>query len=92
MPERAARGERMSGLTVASDLLEVVRRIGADVAGPAAEAVDREARFPHESIAALREERMLGALVPRELGGRGATIAELGAVARRSDGSARRRR
>ena len=70
----------MSGLTVASDLQEVVRRIGADVAGPRAEAVDREARFPYESIAALRGERMLGALVPRELGGRGATIAEIGAV------------
>ena len=65
---------------MASDLLETTRRIGDDVAGPNAEAVDREARFPHEAIAALREERMLGALVPRELGGRGATIAEVGAV------------
>lgn len=70
----------MSGLSVASDLLEATRRIGADVAGPNAEAVDREARFPHEAVAALREERMLGALVPRELGGRGAAIAEVGAV------------
>ena len=32
------------------------------VAAPAADAVDRDARFPHEAIAALREERMLGAL------------------------------
>src|SRR5262249_52085066 len=38
-----------------------------------------EARFPHEAIAALREERMLGAFVPRQLGGRGATIGELAA-------------
>jgi acyl-CoA dehydrogenase len=70
----------VSGLSVASDLLEAVRRIGRDVAGPAADAVDREARFPREAIAALRDERMLGALVPRELGGRGATIAEIAAV------------
>jgi acyl-CoA dehydrogenase len=64
-------------LQVASDLLETARRIGGEVAGPAAEAVDREARFPHEAVAALREERMLSALVPKELGGRGSTIAEV---------------
>ena len=50
------------------------------MAGPAADAVDREARFPHEAIAALREERLLGVLVPSELGGRGATISEVGAA------------
>jgi acyl-CoA dehydrogenase len=66
---------------VADDLLETARRIGVEVAGPAAEAVDREARFPHEAVAALREARLLGALVPEELGGRGAAIGELAAVA-----------
>ncbi len=70
----------MSRLAVAGDLLEAARRIGAGVAGPAAEGVDRDARFPHEAVAALREERMLSAFVPEELGGRGATIAELAAV------------
>jgi acyl-CoA dehydrogenase len=57
--------------------VETARRIGEAVAAPAADAVDREARFPHEAIAALREEGMLGAFVPRELGGRGASIGEL---------------
>jgi acyl-CoA dehydrogenase len=70
----------VSRLAVAGDLLDAARRIGAGVAGPAADAVDRDARFPHEAVAALREERMLGAFVPEELGGRGATIAELAAV------------
>jgi len=70
----------VSRLAVAGDLLEAARRIGAGVAGPAAEGVDRDARFPHEAVAALREERMLSAFVPEELGGRGATIAELAAV------------
>jgi len=70
----------MTRLSVATDLLETAQRIGNEVAGPAADAVDREARFPHEAIAALREERLLGILVPGELGGRGATIAEVGAV------------
>jgi acyl-CoA dehydrogenase len=70
----------VSRLAVARDLLEAARRIGSDVAGPAADAVDRDARFPHEAVGALREERMLGAFVPVELGGRGATIAELATV------------
>ena len=38
----------------------------ADVAGPAADAVDREGRFPHEAIAALKKGRFLSAFVPRE--------------------------
>ena len=70
----------MSVLAVSDDVLETARRIGAEVAGPAAEAVDRDARFPREAVAALREERLLGAFVPRELGGRGATIGEIAAV------------
>lgn len=70
----------MSQVSLATDLLAAARRIGADVAGPHADAVDREARFPYESVTALREERMLSALVPRELGGLGAAIGEIGAV------------
>ncbi len=61
------------------DLLVTVRRIAAEVAAPNADAVDREARFPVEAIAALREEGALSALVPAELGGGGApfqTVAE----------------
>ena len=69
----------MTPLTVADDLVETARRIGASAAAPAADAVDRDARFPEEAIGALREERMLGAFVPRHLGGRGATIGELAA-------------
>jgi acyl-CoA dehydrogenase len=71
----------MNKLAVAEELLETAKRIGIEVAGPAADSVDREARFPHEAVAALREARMLGAFVPEELGGRGATIADLAAIA-----------
>jgi acyl-CoA dehydrogenase len=70
----------VSELQAASDLLEVARQIGRAVAAPAADAVDREARFPREAIAALREERMLGVLVPRKLGGEGATFGEVASV------------
>jgi acyl-CoA dehydrogenase len=70
----------MSRLGVSDGLLEVATWLGAEIAGPAADSVDRDARFPHEAFAALRGERMLGAFVPQELGGRGATIGELAAV------------
>jgi acyl-CoA dehydrogenase len=69
----------VTSVAAVGDLVEAARRIGEAVAAPAADAVDRDARFPHEAIAAMREERMLGAFVPRELGGRGATIGELAA-------------
>src|SRR5262245_49188319 len=69
----------MTPLAAAGDLVEATRHIAETVAAPAADAVDREARFPHEAIAALREERMLGAFVPRALGGSGATIGQLAA-------------
>jgi acyl-CoA dehydrogenase len=63
-------------VTVSSDgaLLELVRGIGRDVAAAHADDVDRNARFPHESIEALREQRALSAAVPVELGGGGASF------------------
>jgi acyl-CoA dehydrogenase len=70
----------VSALAIGGDLVTTARRIAAAIVAPAADAVDREARFPHEAVAALREERMLGAFVPRELGGLGATIGELAAT------------
>jgi acyl-CoA dehydrogenase len=54
--------------------LEAVRRIAEEVAGPHADAVDRDARFPHESIEALRAERALSAFLPTELGGGGVSF------------------
>jgi acyl-CoA dehydrogenase len=67
----------MTVLTVGHGPIETARRIGETFAAPAADAVDREARFPAEAVAALREEKLLGALVPNELGGLGATIGEI---------------
>lgn len=63
-----------------ADLVEAAHRIGSDVALPAAAAVDRDARFPAEAIDALREARLLGAYVPRELGGMGASLSDVAAV------------
>lgn len=47
------------------------------VAAAHADSVDREGRFPAEAMAALREEGLLGAMVPRALGGHGATLAQV---------------
>jgi len=49
----------------------------AAVAAGHADAVDAEARFPHEAIAAARAQRLLGILVPTELGGEGASISDV---------------
>jgi acyl-CoA dehydrogenase len=68
-----------SGL-VAADAAQRHERLAAlaaQVVGPAADQVDREARFPSEAVAALRAERLLSVAVPRSLGGAGAGIAEL---------------
>ncbi len=64
--------------TAAAQRLEAVRQIAREIVGPAAAAVDRDARFPHESIAALKAQQLLSAHVPVALGGFGSGIAELG--------------
>ncbi|GGL12533.1 acyl-CoA dehydrogenase [Curtobacterium luteum] len=53
----------------------------ADVARHVADEVDRDARPPREAIAAMREHGLLAAAVPTELGGEGATLAELSVIA-----------
>ena len=70
----------MTAIAVARGPVDTARRIGAAIAGPAADEVDRDARFPHEAIAALREEGLLGALVPQHFGGQGADIGEIATV------------
>ena len=59
------------------EALAVVREIADGVAGAHAEAVDRDARFPVESMEALRVAGLYGALVPRALGGLELPYAEL---------------
>lgn len=57
-----------------AELIDSVRRIASQVAAPHAADVDGKARFPIESIAALREAGVLSAGVPQELGGAGCTM------------------
>jgi acyl-CoA dehydrogenase len=61
------------------ELVQTVRGIARSVAAAHADDVDRQGRFPVETIDALREQSALSAFVPAELGGGGAafeTIAE----------------
>src|SRR5205085_11362091 len=46
----------------------------AAVAATHADAVDREARFPAEAVAELRQQGLLGIMVPADLGGEDAEI------------------
>ncbi len=70
----------MSGST--ESLAGIAARIGAEVSGPAADDVDVNARFPHESVEAFREHGLLSAMVPREFGGLGAQPSAVAAAVR----------
>jgi acyl-CoA dehydrogenase len=76
----AARGFRVAGAHLkaasAADLAYRVERVTAIAAARAA-VVDRDSLFPAEAIAALRAERLLGIAVPRDLGGEGASTADV---------------
>ncbi len=65
------------GAPVSARLAEVVSQIARTVAGPAAYDVDLHARFPFESVTALKESGVLSAYVPVEYGGMGASLADM---------------
>jgi acyl-CoA dehydrogenase len=63
-----------------SSILAGVHQAGREVMEPASHDVDAAARFPRESIDALRELQLLSAYVPPELGGLGLDITELSKI------------
>jgi acyl-CoA dehydrogenase len=65
---------------IGTRLVEQAVAIGREIAAPAAAAVDRDARFPHEAFGALRDARLLGAYVPVDLGGHGASVDDIAAI------------
>jgi acyl-CoA dehydrogenase len=76
--------QRISGtarvVSVRQNDLTARARAAADVAKANATAVDAEARFPSESFAEIRKQRLLGIQVPHALGGESASIAEIADV------------
>jgi len=71
-------------MTVVADrdvaFLDGIRRIADEVAAPNSVAVDRDAAFPADTIAALKEVRALSAFVPTELGGDGIAFRAIAAA------------
>lgn len=57
--------------------VETARNIAREVAAAAADDVDKNARFPRECVDAQKKEKLLGAFVPKELGGLGLGMSEL---------------
>jgi acyl-CoA dehydrogenase len=54
--------------------VQAAAAIGRDVAGPNAAEVDQLARFPRETVEALKRAHLMGALVPVEYGGQGLDV------------------
>jgi acyl-CoA dehydrogenase len=77
-PQRVPGAARV--VNVRQNDLTARARAAADVARTNATAVDAEARFPSESFAEIRKQRLLGIQVPQALGGEGASIAEIADV------------
>jgi acyl-CoA dehydrogenase len=80
-PATALRKLRVSAATAptAPSFAERAERVAA-IAAQHAASVDRDSLFPTDAIAAARRERLLGAAVPRELGGDAASISEVADV------------
>lgn len=57
--------------------LAAIRSIAVEIAAKHAADVDSQARFPIESVEALRRAGFMSALVPKELGGPGCSMSEL---------------
>jgi acyl-CoA dehydrogenase len=70
----------MESVEQVSDGLTARVKVAAGIAAQYAAAVDIEARFPAESFQAIKAQRLLGIMVPTELGGAGASISQVGDV------------
>ena len=81
-PQKLTRGKLIADALAPADGLDLASRAerAAAVAAEHAVAVDRDSRFPAEAIAAMRAARLLGIAVPLELGGEGASIADVADV------------
>lgn len=76
-PRVTARPERLEEPAPRGTDLATKAQAVADVAAAHAAEVDRTASFPKEGIAAARRNGLMALLVPRELGGAGATMIEV---------------
>lgn len=73
---QVGRDNRSEGRPASAELKARTEAVAAIAASNAA-AVDRDARFPEESIAEARTQRLLGIMVPRDLGGEDASLTDV---------------
>lgn len=66
-----------AALASAANGLSIRFSAAARIAAEHADAVDREARYPAEAMAAVKQQGLLGLLVPAELGGDGASLQQV---------------
>lgn len=62
------------------DIRKQFEVLAREIVRPAADDVDRASRFPEESFAALRKERLMAAAVPADLGGLGCSLSQVSAL------------
>lgn len=75
-----ARQLPQNGAIPASDSLKNRAEKAAAVAAAHAAAVDQEGRYPAEAMAELKSQRLMGILVPRQLGGEAARMSDAAEV------------
>ncbi|WP_377807547.1 acyl-CoA dehydrogenase family protein [Azospirillum sp. A29] len=63
-----------------ANIVARARTIGAEIAARHAADVDRDGRFPNEAFDALREQKLLGVMIPADLGGGGAPLFDVAAA------------
>jgi len=63
-----------------STLIEAAKFIATNIASLHAADVDSKARFPIESVTAAKQAKLMSALIPKELGGGGCSMRELGEI------------
>ena len=73
------RRSRSGGTVDPRDYIQRAEKAAA-IAEKHADAVDREARFPHEAFAAIRAQRLLGMLIPTDFAGDGARAGDVADV------------
>lgn len=76
-------GEAASGVPLSSFQISSLRERATEVAQIAkahAADVDRNARFPDEAVAAMKQNKLLGLLVPLRFGGEGATLSDVAEI------------
>lgn len=69
-----------ASVQVPANIVARARTIGAEIAARHAADVDRDGRFPSEAFDALREQKLLGVMIPADLGGGGAPLFDVAAA------------